>query len=74
MSDETPAKTGDAAWKEQRDTISKRNAEAHQRSQGETRERASKAAATARDAAELEAQHLRDLNKRIAKRQANAGR
>jgi hypothetical protein len=70
MSEETPAKSGDAAWKEQRDNIARRNADAHQRSQGARRERATQAAASAREDAMREAELLRDLNKRIARVQS----
>ena len=72
MSEETPAKRGDAAWKEQREAISKRNADAQRRSQDARTQRASQAASTARDDALREADHLRDLNKRLARRQARA--
>jgi hypothetical protein len=70
MSEETPAPRGDAAWKEQRETISRRNAEAHKRAQDQRRGRASVAAHGGRDEPEREAQQLRDLNARIAKRTA----
>jgi len=69
MTDETPAKTGDAAWKEQRDEISRRNAEAHKRALGEQRDRSATVAASTRAEAEREAQQLRDLNARLSKLQ-----
>ena len=74
MSEETPEKRGEAAWKEQRDTISRRNADAHQRAQGARRERAAQAADHAREDAMREAEQLRDLNKRIARQQTRAAR
>ena len=74
MSEETQPKRGDAAWKEQRETIARRNADAHQRSQGARRERASVAASTAKDDALREADQLRELNKKIARQQARKNR
>jgi len=74
MTDESPEKRGDAAWKEQREAISRRNAEAHKRAQGQKQSRASQAAATAREDLHREAQQLRDLNTRISKQQARGAR
>jgi hypothetical protein len=74
MTEETPAKRGDAAWKEERDAISKRNAEAHKRAQGERRSRDASVAATKRDAVDREAQQLHELNDRIAKQRARGAR
>jgi hypothetical protein len=74
MTEETPAKRGEAAWKEQKDSIAQRNADAHKRAQGSKRERATAAAAVARDDADREAKQLRDLNAKIAKQQARASR
>ena len=75
MSDETtPAKTGDAAWKEQRDAISKRNAEAHKRAQTEQKSRTSYAQEAVRADAQRESEQLRDLNKRLDKQQARRAR
>ena len=65
MSEETPAKRGDAAWKQQREEIARRNADAHQRSQSARRERATAAADMARAGAQREAEQLRSLNKKI---------
>lgn len=70
----TPAKTGDAAWKEQRDAISKRNAEAHKRAAGERKSRASYAQEAVRADAMRESEQLRDLNKRLDKQQARRAR
>ena len=74
MTDESPAKTGDAAWKERREEISRRNADAHKRAQGAKRQRSSAAADTARADAVREAEQLRDLNKKIARQQARGAR
>ena len=68
MTEETPAKRGDAAWKEQRDAIAKRNASAHQKSQGARDARAAVSARTERADMEREAEQLRKLNDRIAKK------
>jgi hypothetical protein len=74
MSEDTPAKTGDAAWKEQRDAISKRNAEAHKRAQTERKSRTSYAQEAVRADALRESEQLRDLNKRLDKQQARGTR
>jgi hypothetical protein len=74
MTEETPAKRGDAAWKEQRDAISQRNADAHKRAQGERRSRMTQAAATGRADAEREAKQLRELNAKLERQKARAGR
>ena len=70
MTDESPAKSGDAAWREQRDAISQRNAEAHKRAQTEKKTRETAVVRAARAETEREAQQLRDLNARISKQQA----
>jgi hypothetical protein len=70
MSDESPDKRGEAAWKQQRDEISRRNAEAHKRAEVLRRERVTIAAGRARQHAEQEAEQLRQLNARISKKQA----
>ena len=70
MSEEPQSKRGDAAWKEQREEIARRNADAHQRSQSARRQRASAAATTAREGAQREADLLRDLNKKVARLQS----
>ena len=75
MTDEhTPAKTGDAAWKEQRDAISRRNAEAHKRAQSQRKARASSAQEAVRADAQRETEQLRDLNRRLSKQQARGPR
>ena len=74
MTEESPAKRGDAAWKEQREAIARRNADAHKRAQEKKRSRASVAAATAREGLDREAQQLRDLNTRISKQRGRGVR
>ena len=69
MTDESPAKRGEAAWKEQRDAVSRRNAAAQKRGQGERHSREGVAAAAARESLNREAEQLRDLNARITKQQ-----
>ena len=72
MADETEAKRGDAAWKEERDAISRRNADAHKRAQTEQRSRDTRAAASVREEWDQEADRLRKLNDRIAKQQSRS--
>jgi len=74
MTEESPAPRGDAAWKHERETISKRNAEAHKRAQGARRSRDAIVAATQRDALDREAKQLHELNDRIAKQRARGPR
>ena len=74
MTEESPAKRGEAAWKQEREEISKRNAEAHKRAQGEQRAREATIAAHQRDALDREAKQLHELNARIAKGRASGSR
>ena len=74
MAEEPEAKRGDAAWKEQREAISRRNAEAHKRAVDQKRTRASTAAAHQRAEIDREAEQLRVLNARISKQQARGVR
>ena len=74
MSEDTPAKTGDAAWKEQREAISKRNAEAHKRAASERKSRTSYAQEAVRADALRESEQLHELNKRLDKLQARGAR
>ena len=74
MTEETPAKTGDAAWREQREAISKRNAEAHKKAVSERKSRPSYAQEAVRADAKREDEQLRDLNKRLDKQQARRAR
>ena len=68
MTDDIPAKRGEAAWREQRDAVTRRNAAAQKRALGERRSRDTAIAAAARDDMNREAEQLRELNARIAKR------
>ena len=70
MTEESPVKRGDAAWKEQREAISRRNAEAHKRAMDQKRTRASTAAAYQRAEMDRETEQLRELNTRLSKQQA----
>ncbi|MDQ3934206.1 MAG: hypothetical protein M3340_06195 [Actinomycetota bacterium] len=72
MSDETEAKRGDAAYREQREAISKRNVEAHKRGQEEKKLRERVAQARDRVVAAREAEQLNELNTRISKRRAGS--
>jgi hypothetical protein len=72
MTDESPAKRGEAAWNQQRADISRRNAEAHKRAEAGKRTRATVAAQAARAEMDREAEQLRELNARISK-QKDAG-
>ena len=75
MTDEhQPAKTGDAAWKEQRDAISRRNAEAHKRAESRRKSKTNQREAQVRADAQRESQQLRDLNAKISKQQARGVR
>ena len=73
MTEEPQAKSGEAAWKEQRDAVSRRNAQAQKRALTDKQSRAAVEAATAREANSREADQLRDLNARISKRQPRGG-
>ena len=74
MADEAPEKRGDAAWKEQREAISRRNAEAHKRAEGRKKSRATQLDEMARAENQREAQQLRDLNTRISKQRGRGVR
>ena len=74
MSEESQPKRGDAAWKEEREAISRRNADAHKKALAEKQSRQSATAASERAELDREAQQLRDLNARISKQQAKGSR
>jgi hypothetical protein len=74
MPEESPAKRGEAAWKEQREAISRRNAEAHKRALDQKRSRATMAAAAQREDLNREAEQLRELNTRISAQRARGAR
>ena len=71
--DESPAKRGDAAWKEQREAVSRRNAQAQKRALVDKQSKAANQAATAREARGREADQLRDLNARMLKQKGRRG-
>ena len=68
MTDETAPRRGDAAFREQRDELAKRNAEAHRRGQEERKVRDRSINARARVHAAREAEELAALNAQIAER------
>jgi hypothetical protein len=70
MTEEMQGKRGEAAWKEQRDAVAKRNAEAHKRGAAERRLKDRAVDARDRVRAAQEAEELQQLNARIAKRSA----
>jgi hypothetical protein len=74
MTEEPPAKSGDAAWKEQRDAVARRNADAQKRGQGTKQSRETEIAAHDRAQSAREAEQLRNLNAQISKRQARGAR
>ena len=71
MSDETQARRGEAAFREQREAISRRNAEAHKRGQAERKLRESVVATRDRVVAAREAEQLDALNAQISQRRAD---
>ena len=70
MTDETTPARGEAAWKEQREGVAKRNAEAHKRGQAERKQRDRSADAKERVYAAREAQQLDELNAQITARRS----
>jgi hypothetical protein len=74
MTEEPPAKSGDAAWKEQRDAVARRNAQAQKRGQDSKQSRETRNAAHDREQSAREAEQLRNLNAQISKRQARGTR
>ena len=74
MTEESPAKRGDAAWKEQRDAVARRNAEAQKRGQDKKQSRATLDAAHDRAERDRETEQLRNLNAQIDKRKARGAR
>lgn len=69
MTDETttPDVRGDAAYRQQRDAVAKRNVEAHRRGQAERRSREGAAEQRERIEAAREAAQLDELNAQIKK-------
>jgi len=74
MTEESPARSGHAAWKEQRDDVARRNAEAQRRAQGTKQSRETRMAAHDRAQSAREAEQLRNLNAQISKRQGRGTR
>ena len=74
MTDESPAKRGEAAWKEAREETARRNADAHKRAIGKQQSRARSIAASDRAERDREAEQLNALNTRISKQQARGVR
>ena len=78
MSDEiegtTDGKRGEAAWKQQRDEIAKRNVEAHRRGQAERKTREGQAEDRNRLEAAREAAQLHALNAQIKKNEGRSTR
>ena len=68
MSDETPRTSGDAAYRQQRDEIAKRNVEAHRRGQAERKTRDRAVEDRDRMEAAREAAQLHALNDQISKK------
>jgi hypothetical protein len=62
------------AWKEQRDAVARRNAQAQKRGQDKKESRATMDAAHDRAVRAREAEQLRNLNAQIDKRQARGAR
>jgi hypothetical protein len=73
MSEHTEGKRGEAAWKQQREEIAKRNADAHKRGQAERRSRESAVEQRDRVEAARESEQLQQLNAQIAQ-QRGGGR
>ena len=74
MAEESPAKRGEAAWKEQRDEVARRNADAHKRALGKKQTRDKVVAASERTERDREAEQLHALNTRISKQQGRGAR
>jgi hypothetical protein len=70
MSDESPVKRGEAAWKQEREDVARRNADAHKRADVRRRSRASIAEVRSREDAQREVEQLRALNAQLSKQQA----
>jgi hypothetical protein len=74
MGENTESKRGDAAYREQRDAIAKRNVEAHRRGQAERKTREGVAETRDRVEAAREAAQLDELNAQIDKRNRGPSR
>jgi hypothetical protein len=74
MTDEVQARRGEAAWKEQRDAISQRNADVRKRAQAGQKSRESAAENRIREHERREQEQLRALNARIGERRVRRSR
>jgi hypothetical protein len=72
MSDQTKRQRGEAAWKEQREAISRRNVEARRQGRAERENRDKQIAARLRTDAQREADQVRKLNMQIARAQGDS--
>lgn len=72
MSDDTKGKRGEAAWREQREAVSKRNAEARRRGRIERESRERLTTARRRSNAQQEAELLHKLNLQMARGQGGS--
>jgi hypothetical protein len=72
MTEGTEGARGDAAWKEQRAEIAKRNAETKKRGQAERRSKEHAVESRDRVEAAREAAQLNELNAKIARQQPGA--
>lgn len=72
MPDEENGRRGDAAWKEQRDAIAQRNADARKRAQAGLKQRAGARDDGVREASLRERADLEALNARIDKQRRTA--
>ena len=70
MTDEVQAKRGDAAWKEQREAIARRNADAQKKAQAEQRSKESVIDGRIREHSAREREQLSELNARLGEQNA----
>jgi hypothetical protein len=73
MSDEANAKRGEAAWREQREATSRRNAQTRRRGHAEREIRENLSAARLSVDAQREAEQIRKLNAQLARKAAGSG-
>ena len=70
MADELQGRSADSTWKEQRDAIAQRNAEARKRAQAEQKQREQLADGELREASRRERADLQALNDQIDRRRS----
>ena len=70
MTEQPEARRGEAAWKQQREAVAKRNADTHRRAQEEKKQRSRQIDAQTRVRDAREAEELNELNARIAERRS----